>query len=77
MERNVILVLDGAVVWYGAIAPPHGVEIQSQRERFEEAWRRALKDGAVTESDGGRVQFRSYMPDVSALRRVTLRAVAR
>ena len=76
MVREVYLVLGGAVVWHGRIGAP-GSEAQSARERFEEAWRRAVQDGAVTAADAGAVQFRSCTPDVSALRKVALRAVSR
>jgi hypothetical protein len=76
VERDVFLILGGAVVWHGRIGAPGG-EAQSARERFEEAWRRALQAGAVTAADAGAVQFRSITPDVSALRKVALRAVSR
>lgn len=75
MKREVFMVRDGAVVWFGVVGADKGREIQSAREHFEEAWRRALQDGAVTAADAGIVQFRSYKPDVRALRRVGLRAV--
>jgi hypothetical protein len=67
------MVRDGAVVWCGLVGG--GAEIRSARDCFQEAWRRALQDGAVTEADAGVVQFRSHKPDVRSLRRVALRAV--
>jgi hypothetical protein len=74
VEREVFLVLDGSVVWHGRVGGAGG-ETQTTRERFEEAWRRALQAGAVNAADAGAVQFRSYLPGVSALRKVALRAV--
>ena len=75
MEREVFMVRDGAIVWYGVVGGGKG-EIRSARECFEEAWRRALKEGAVVEADAGIVQFRSLKPDVKLRRRVALRAVS-
>jgi hypothetical protein len=71
VEREVFLVLDGIrrVAW-PCRRRRHG------HEPLPGAWRRALQAGAVKEGDAGAVQFRSYTPDVSALRKVALRAVA-
>jgi hypothetical protein len=73
VQREVFMVLDDAVVWYGLVGADKGTEVQSARECFEEAWRRSLQDGATSEADAGRVQFRSYRPDVTARRKVALR----
>jgi hypothetical protein len=75
VDREVFVVREGAIVWFGAVGAEHGRATLSARERFEEAWRRALQDGAVTPADAGIVQFRSYKPDVRSLRRIGLRAV--
>ena len=74
VEREVYIVRDGRVVWCGVVGPTRG-EAMSTRERFEEAWRRALAEGAVTAADAGVAQFRSYTPTptVSSLRKVGLR----
>lgn len=69
------MVRDGAIVWYGVVGGGRA-GIGSARECFEEAWRRALAEGAVIEADAGIVQFRSLKPDVRSRRRVALRAVS-
>jgi hypothetical protein len=70
------MVRDGVVVWRGLVGAGRGGEVVSARDGFEEAWRRAVQDGAVSEADAGAVQFRSCTPDMASLRRVAL-AVAR
>jgi hypothetical protein len=75
MGRAVFLVRDGAIVWTGVVGA--GGEVVSAREHFEEAWRRAVQDGAVNAFDAGVVEFRSYKPDVASLRRVGLRGARR
>jgi hypothetical protein len=77
MGREVFLVRDGAVVWSGRVGAGVRGEVVSARECFEEAWWRAVKDGAVNEADAGIVEFRSYKPDMASLRRVGLRAMRR
>jgi hypothetical protein len=62
MEREVFLVRDGVVVWRNLLRPPQKNGVASAQEYFAEAWRRALADGAVSESDAGHVQFRTTAP---------------
>lgn len=62
MEREVVMVRDGAVVWRGLVRGAKKNDITSAQEYFEEAWRRALKDGAVSDADADRVQFRISAP---------------
>ena len=77
MSREVFMVRDGVVVWRGVVGAGRSGEIVSARDCFEEAWRRAVQDGAVSEVDAGAVQFRSCPPDVASLRRVALRVARR
>ncbi|MEJ0022311.1 MAG: hypothetical protein WDN76_01895 [Alphaproteobacteria bacterium] len=62
MEREVFMVRNGAVIWRSLVRAPQGVKGASAQDYFSEAWRRALKDGAVSEIDAGRVQFRTTPP---------------
>lgn len=57
MAREVFIIRDRTVVWRGDVAADNKSNA-STRERFQEAWRRALNDGAVTELDAGFVRFR-------------------
>ena len=58
MEREVILVRDGAAVWRGFVKAPSSSTPASARDYLDLAWRKALEEGAVTADDSGRVQFR-------------------
>jgi hypothetical protein len=62
MEREVFMVRNGAVIWRNRVRPPLKNGVASAQEYFEEAWRRALSDGAVSDGDAGHVQFRTTAP---------------
>lgn len=62
MEREVFMVRDGGVVWRGFVRAPTKNGITSAQEYFQEAWRRALEEGTVSDQDGGQVQFRISSP---------------
>jgi hypothetical protein len=62
MEREVVMVRDGVVVWRGLVQGGTKNDITSAQEYFGEAWRRALQDGAVSDADADRVQFRISAP---------------
>lgn len=62
MEREVFMVRDGAVVWRGLVRGRRENDITSAQEYFQEAWRRALSEGAVSDAEAGQVQFRISGP---------------
>ncbi len=62
MEREVVMVRNGAVVWRGLVQGARKNDISSAEEYFNEAWRRALQDGAVSDADADQVQFRISGP---------------
>lgn len=62
VEREVIMVRDGAVVWRGLIRGATRNDVSSAQQYFKEAWRRALEDGAVSEIDADQIQFRISSP---------------
>jgi hypothetical protein len=63
MGREIYLVRGDVVVWSGVIEGTEGGEVRSVREYFDEAWQRALSEGAVIAEDAGTVQFRSTAPE--------------
>lgn len=63
MGREIYLVRGDVVVWSGVIEGTEGDEVRSGREYFDEAWQRALSEGAVIAEDAGTVQFRSTAPE--------------
>ena len=58
MEREVLLVREGVTVWQGRIMLGEKASPAAVQDYFSQAWRTALKAGAVAEADAGRVQFR-------------------
>lgn len=61
MGREVFLIRGNVVVWSGVIEAAEGREIRSTRDCFEDAWKRALSEGAVTPEDAGLIQFRTTL----------------
>lgn len=61
MEREVIIVRDGAILWRGFVGAEASDSAPAQ-EHLKEAWRLALADGALTDQDAGQVQFRFSAP---------------
>jgi len=57
MEREVIIVRDGAILWRGLVRAGKNDRAPAQGY-LNEAWRLALADGALTDQDAGQVQFR-------------------
>lgn len=62
MEREVVMMRNGAVVWRGLVRGSKTNDITSAREYFQEAWRRAREEGAVNDVDADQVQFRISAP---------------
>jgi hypothetical protein len=59
VEREIILMRDGAVVRRGLVRPAVKAGVPaSAHDYFQEAWRQALAAGAVQLSDAASVQFR-------------------
>lgn len=56
------MVQNGAVVWRGLVRGPKENDITSAQEYFQEAWRRALEEGAVSDADADQVQFSIAVP---------------
>ncbi len=62
MEREIVMVRNGAVVWRGLVQGAKRNDVSSAHDYFKEAWRRALEDGAVNDADADQVQFRISGP---------------
>ena len=56
------MMLNGAVVWRGMVPGAAKNDVSSAQEYFKAAWRLALQDGAVQETDADQVQFRISAP---------------
>jgi len=63
MGRELFLLRGGVVVWRGVIEVTARSGVRTTRDCFNEAWRRALSEGAVVGDDAGRIQFRSSAPE--------------
>jgi len=59
MGRELFLLRGEVLVWHGVIEATERSGVRTTLDCFNEAWQRALDDGAVTADDAGRVQFRS------------------
>ena len=59
MEREVIIVRDGEILWRGLVGAGRDDKAQGY---LNEAWRLALADGALTDQDAGQAQFRFSAP---------------
>lgn len=62
MEREVIIVRDGAILWRGLVVGAEKNGAAPAQGYLNEAWRLALEDGALTDEDAGQVQFRFSAP---------------
>jgi len=62
MAREIFLVRGDTVVWQGVIEATGRGVARTTRECFEEAWRQAMREGAVTAEEAGAIQFRSSAP---------------
>jgi hypothetical protein len=62
MGREIFLVRGDLVVWRGIVETTEQGGVRSTRACFDEAWQRALSEGAVTPDDAGRIQFRLSPP---------------
>ena len=63
MGREVFLLREEVVVWKGVIETTDRTGVRTTRDCFNEAWQRALSEGAVRPDDAGRIQFRSSPPE--------------
>jgi alkylated DNA nucleotide flippase Atl1 len=63
MGRELFLLRGEVVVWHGVIEATERSGVRTAHDCFNEAWQRALSEGAVTADDSGRIQFRSSAPE--------------
>jgi hypothetical protein len=62
VEREVIIVRDGAILWRGLVVGADKNGTAPAQRYLNEAWRLALEDGALTDQDAGQAQFRFSAP---------------